>query len=316
MLCWLRKCIYSLAAVSFIFLLQAQASLAFSTTAVDGAHSSEDVVAIFLQRIKNIADSGKLFDPRATGAILDLHFNAEVRDNIKRPIDCSDPLRKELKALSTQLTATEASWYHPLPTGEGHVLLPRAFINPEMTTGDAKLYYSIGETIGCPNSTIIQKRMDAQLSFGDLPSFACILPSDIKAAIPKAEFVQATDGVSLVMYDGHLDNRSGTTVRFEYRLGVRCALGVNIVQDTREGLRALWARAAFSRCKQKVRQTFCASHAHLTWRDNDFMNDMDAHVRQVCGTENTFYLREGAHRERPEPLTLLVHATANGPCGS
>ena len=65
MLCWLRKCIYSLAAVSFIFLLQAQASLAFSTTAVDGAHSSEDVVAIFLQRIKNIADSGKLFDPYA-----------------------------------------------------------------------------------------------------------------------------------------------------------------------------------------------------------------------------------------------------------
>jgi hypothetical protein len=316
MQCWLRRCFFCLVAAGFIFLFQAQASLAFATTSADGQQSPEDVKAVFLRRIKNVADSGKLFDPHATASILDLHFNATAYDNVKRPVDCSDPLTQALKSAGTKLAATDSSWYRPLPTGEGHVFLPRVFINPEMTTGDAKLSYSVGETIWCPNSSSIQKRTSAQLSFGDLPSFACILPSDIKAVIPQAEFVRATDGVSLVTYDGHLDSRSSTTVRFEYRLGVRCALGVNIMQDTEGGLRVLWAKAAFSRCEQKVRQTFCASHAHLTWRDSDYMSDMDAHVRQVCGTANTFYLREGLHREKPAPVTLLVHATINGPCGS
>jgi len=79
--------------------------------------------------------------------------------------------------------------------------------------------------------------MQATLTFNGLPAFTCLTPSNIRSAIPEAEFVMATDGLYLVQYKGRLDDDSGTTLTFDFRAGVECALAADITQDQEKGLR-------------------------------------------------------------------------------
>ena len=108
--------------------------------------------------------------------------------------------------------------------------------------------------------------------------------------MPDAKPVAATDGVSLYVYQGRLDDNVGTEVQFFFRLGA-CALSADIMQDQTAGLRDDHAEAltiaVFARIMSSVLFTGPSPEAtDLPW------GEMEKYTDGVCGTIDSLYKRD------------------------
>jgi hypothetical protein len=278
----------------------------------DPADSTE-----FLLRLQRMADQGDLFDPSDARRILGLRLTASVKET--HPTDCSKSYGIR-NSHNTTLEQAESGWYRPLSSGAGHMDIPAAFINPASTTGDAKLEYGISHVVYCTDAVGMQDYTNAQMTFGNLPSYACIAPADIRKAIPKAEVHMATDGVYVVNYQGRVDDEAGTSLQFVYRMGATCAIGATLRQDKEKGLRFQRASATYGACSVDAKKNYCATHPHPTWGNGDALDDMRAYANKVCGTVNALYLREPANGRSLSPGARvganrpLWNGPRSGPC--
>jgi hypothetical protein len=247
---------------------------------------------------------GNLFEPKTVANILDVKLESSVAER-EVPLSCAAHFR------TTTLTAPSTSWFHSLPSGVGHVPVPAFTINPATVTGDPELSYEIIHYVYCGEWPRLQDGRKATLTFDGLPAFNCLKPSQIRAAIPEVKLIVATDGVYLVEYRGRLDNASGTTLTFNFRAGVACALSARVSQDQEDGLRYRRAQFKFETCRVAADREFCSAHPDFAWRDSAMVAEMNGHAVAKCGSINTIYLREPATGARPPPLPERRHRS---PC--
>jgi hypothetical protein len=148
--------------------------------------------------------------------------------------------------------------------------------------------------------------------FYPLPPFVCISAEDIRKGLPRSHFIMATDGVSEMRYDGHLDDDSGTMLSFRFRAGADCALSADIEQSQRSGLRYLRALSKFRSCSAAVDKKFCAERAPGGW-DGAAFDEMERNRSRSCGTVNALYLKEPRSGEVPPSET--PPKALGTPCG-
>jgi hypothetical protein len=184
----------------------------------------------------------------------------------------------------------------------GHVPVPAFTINPATVTGDPELSYEIIHYAYCAEWPRLQDGRKATLTFNGLPAFNCLKPSQIRAAIPEVKLIVATDGVYLVEYRGRLDDTSGTTLTFNFRAGVACALSARVSQDREDGLRYRRAQLKFETCRVAADREFCSAHPDFAGSDNEMLAEMNRQAVAKCGNVNTIYLKEPATGARPPPL--------------
>ena len=200
----------------------------------------------------------------------------------------------------------------PTPIGQrAHLDVPAVTINPATVTGDPELTYQIIHFVYCSEWPRLHDGMQAALTFNGLPAFTCLTPSNIRSAIPEAEFVMATDGVYLVQYKGRLDDDSGTTLTFNFRAGVECALAADITQDQEKGLRYRRAQYKYQTCREVTDREFCAVHPDVAWGDRKMLGEMEVAATKKCGTVDSIYLDEPATGVAPP---LLPRRIRRSPC--
>ena len=181
----------------------------------------------FIQRLKAVADDGKLLDPPAVSAMLgiDLHSETSTMEDV-----CYQSTQKS-RVTTTTITAGSDAWYRVLPSGAGNLEIPAFLINRADTTGNAKLGYTIMERSACPRDFSQKARIEAHMNFGGLPSFACFSPDDVRRLLPAAKMNMATEGIFYLTYDGKKGDATGTQIEFRFRPLVPCATSASIVQS-------------------------------------------------------------------------------------
>ena len=261
-----------------------------------------DVRPFFFQRLKAAADTGDFFDPLSISKILQIDFRIETSESVPQPADCSKV--SNFSSFLTTKALAESSWYRVLPSGIGSMEVPAAFINPASKTGDAKLTYTITRKILCSDCCGLGliDSTSARISFSGLPSFACISSKDIERFMPDAKPVAATDGVSLYVYQGRLDDNVGTEVEFFFRLGAPCALSADIMQDQTAGLRDGRAVSKRFNCRVRAYHEFCAVHGPFPGSDGFTWGEMEKYTDGVCGTIDSLYKRDTEKGTLPPPV--------------
>lgn len=279
------------------------------------AGSSEakaEPVQFLLEKVKEIADQGALFEPDKVARIMDLRFQQVTAENIKQPPDCSAEVAFR-SFMNTTITVDGQSWYRPLPTGAGNMPVGGMFVPPGAKTGDAKFGYHVSHAQKCTDVLGLLDETTATMDLSGLPSYACVKVADIKKAMPAATYAMGTDGMSAVHYRGLLNDDSATTVTFDLNWGNSCALGIRIEQNRTHGLRFQRALAKYEQCARPAEQQFCHAHAPFGWGDGQTQNEMLRYANKVCGTQNTLYLREPLTGKKPVDLPPL--ARRKTPCG-
>jgi hypothetical protein len=260
------------------------------------------VRSALLERLRHLAEEGNLFDPQAAAQTLRIKLQTSRREGYPNPpMDCGDGTKRS--SLVTTVTATGPSWFHALPSGAGHIAIPAYAINPSGVSGDPTLEYQIYHSIYCRDWPRLQDATEANLSFNGLPAYTCLTPANIKDEIPEAQFVQATDGVFLVTFQGRLRDDSGTALTFWFRAGADCALGASLQQSQEDGLRYRRAVYKYELCRGPVEHAFCSEHGSFGWADSALLKKMVVQVYERCGTVNSFYVREPATGDLPPRLT-------------
>jgi hypothetical protein len=272
---------------------------------------TEQAVArsVLLGRLREAAEWGNLFDPQSLGKLLEMDLHAGMKPAYGSPRDCGDG------SISTAAVTTGSptdTWFHTLQGGSGHLSVPAFTINPATTTGDPVVEYKMYHSVHCRDWQRLQDATEAEISFGNLPAYACVTVADIRTAIPHAQFIPATDGVYLVSLQGRLNDDSGTKLTFNFRWGVDCALGASIRQDQEDGLRNRRAQYKFAACRGPVERQFCLSHGDFGWEDREALKAMATLVYEKCGTTTTFYLKEPLTGQAPTELPSRIR---QGPCG-
>jgi hypothetical protein len=272
---------------------------------------STDSRAVFFQRLKSVADSGDLFAPLSAARILEIDLQLESAESIPQPADCSESW-KSRSVQTTKGVAAGSSWYRVLPSGAGNMEIPAAFINPAAKSGSATVGYEMVRRVQCTDRFRLQDHSKASLSFGGLPSFACITGSDIRRLLPEARPVTASDGVSLFVYQGRLDDDVGVQVEFFFRMGVPCAIAATVRQDQQAGLRFLRADAKHRNCRVDADREFCAKRADVTWSNGAVLDEMDRHAESVCGTVDALAKQDRERGTKPRALPRVKQGV--GPC--
>jgi hypothetical protein len=290
--------IITIAVASASYFLSQRANGA--TQDVDADH----VRTQFLQRLRRVADSGNLFEQKSVAPMLNLKFEATTIDR-DSAVSCPAHFR------TTTVAVKGDSWFHSLSTGSGHLDVPAFTINPANVTGDPEFTYQIIHYSFCSEWPRLHDGMEATVVFNGLPAFSCLTPANIRSAIPEAEFVMATDGVSLVQYKARLDDDSATTLTFTFRAGVQCALAVDIAQDQEKGLRYRRAQYKYETCREVTDREYCAIHSDVGWGDTQMLGDMERAAIKKCGLINSIYLAESATGVAPP---LLPQRFKRSPC--
>jgi hypothetical protein len=273
---------------------------------------ASSVQAEFLGRLQELALSGQLFDIKATAATLSLSFQESTQEVLLPFPDCRDGTKAT--AHVTTVSASDSSWFHTLPSGAGHISVPAFTINPATVSGDPTFEYKLFHSLRCTESRRLRDHTDAVLSFAGLPAFTCLTPANIRTALPKADLVQATDGVFMVELQGRQGDDSGTRLTFVFRAGANCALGAEVRQDQESGLRYHRALYRYSKCREPSDREFCSTHPNIGWSDTDAIAEMNLQADKRCGTVDSLYRQEPNSGISPPPIDRHVGSVAKGPC--
>ena len=237
----MRKGILTICFLLAAHALSANEALASPNTQESASADRPDdagVQASFVSLIRQLADSGKLDDPSVIEPIVGLRFDKSVEDKRILPAGC----KKDEWGIAERITATTysvhgSSWYHASAAGVPNMAFRSFTINPAGVVGSPEILYKSFQSIECSDSANVSGLKETHLDFDKISSYVCLTPSVVRTLLPEAKFQQATDGVSLISYQGALDDNAGTTVQFVYRFGAACALSVSITQDQKAGLR-------------------------------------------------------------------------------
>jgi hypothetical protein len=203
------------------------AVLASTTTQEGGTVDRPNDAAVqasFVSLIRKAADSGMLDDPSVIETIVGLRFDKSVEDRRTLPPGCKKAKwGTPERLIVTSYSVHGANWYHASVAGVPNMAFPSFTINPAGVVGAPAISYQSFQGIDCTDSTKVRNLKETRLDFNNLSSHVCLTPSVLQTLLPEAKFQQATDGVSLISYQGALDDNAGTKVQFSYRFGAECA---------------------------------------------------------------------------------------------
>lgn len=294
---------------SALLIGSAQADLQDSKPAASEAASDAAAVrSTFLSRLRELAAQGNLFEPDSAARILEMKLHASTAPG-RPPVACGDGTIKSSEV--TTVVRSEPTWFRALPSGAGHIDVPAFMINPATRTGDPTFAYRVYHSVNCADWPRLRDRKEARISFNGLPAFACLTPASIAKEIPEARHIIATDGVSIMRWEGRVDDDAAVALEFVFRAGAACALGADITQDQQQGLRYLRAQDKYETCRAPSDREFCLKHPNVTWSDRELLRQMVMQAYERCGTVNSFYVKEPANAEPAPPLPTRER---NSPC--
>lgn len=274
------------------------------------AADASPVQADFLGRLRDLALAGQLFYTNTTAATLALRLKESTQEVTLPFPDCRDGTKATSHV--TTVSVSGDSWFHALPSGAGHISVPAFTINPATMSGDPTFEYKIFHMLQCSESRRIRDYTEATLSFWGLPAFTCLTPASIRAELPQARLVQATDGVFMLELPGRQGDDSGTMLTFSFRVGARCALDAEVRQDQQDGLRYRRALYRYLKCREPSDREFCSTHANIGWANSEAIGQMDLQADERCGTVDSLYRQEPQSGVVPRPIERRVGR--NGPC--
>ncbi|WP_159998461.1 hypothetical protein [Roseomonas sp. 18066] len=264
--------------------------------------------AWFMTQLAGLLPSG-LADPREVGQRLALDLSGTALQRVAPGADCRNPYDARSR-LQLALTPTPA-WYAALPGGMQGETIPGFMINPPSVIGAPAIAYRRDDIQHCSGRDKPMAWRESELSFQNLPAFACVDADDIRAAFPRAAFTMATDGVSLWSAAQEGAGGEATRVTFSFRAGMRCALGARLQSSPLLGARFARAGNAFRRCRVASDRAFCAGRPGFGWGDGEVIDQMDDAATAACGTIASLYDRNLAEGPETAPVERISRAT---PC--
>lgn len=270
---------------------------------------SEDrdtVVNDFLVRLKSVADSGALNDVDKTMKLLGMGYGEKTTEMTPSPPDCSIDWHPK-STLKTDVQRTGSDWYQPTQFGVLNLAVPGTFVNPpEIVKGEPIMNYAVTHTVRCTDKFRLQDSTEAKLDLYRLPPYACVTVPDIARVFPGARSQYATDGYLPYSYEGHLDEDTGTSVTFSFRMGESCALGISIEQSQESGMRFRRAVYKFQLCWAETRVDYCAGLSQSE-RGQPRSGEMSQYIQDRCPTMNALYLKEPLTGELPPRSPLGIN---------
>jgi hypothetical protein len=220
----------------------------------------------FIDRLKSVSDSGKLYELDRLTQLLQVSFSVKSDILVPEPSECGEKMGMQERQ-NVIASATSESWYRSSKVGVKDMSIPGFAINPPSRLTDApQINFEFLQLTYCndPNVTLRTTRR-ANLRFSNLPAFLCISASDINTLLPTAVYHQATDGVSFYWYKGNVNERNATSLEFMFRVGAGCAISADIAQDDRQGTRYQQASSTQRTCRVALEATelkeFCSKRA-------------------------------------------------------
>ncbi len=204
------------------------------TTAVEGA----DGVPALLTRIRALANSDRLFEPRVVAKILDVEpdFRAEIQD--APGLICSEP--SILKTVSARWTPAWAKVLTTLPSAAGIELPPEAerYARSAWEAGSLHVTYSWVPKGPCSAEPASTNEEEATVVFDGLQVFACVtadaVSSQFKGYAEERQPPPYHGGPVPQVLVGPQSGSRGTRITFDYRSN-GCAQSIRIEQATRFG---------------------------------------------------------------------------------
>jgi hypothetical protein len=140
-----------------------------------------DPGSYFLKRVKALADNPRIGDPATTSAILHLPFILN-HYRFSRVAACSDdPDSRDFSEADYGMAS--GAWFHALPTGKRLLFSPSFSENPTPLPIDDPIFENdITTNISCTRSNY--DHVDFQITFGNIPPYACISAELIKTVFP------------------------------------------------------------------------------------------------------------------------------------
>ncbi len=189
--------------------------------------------AQLIAAIQILADQTDLRDPGEVGRVLQSPLIPYKRRESHSPscLGTETPLVAEVETITYSPLA--GFWFRTKPEGQ-EVTVPHWLGGASTKTGEPRFNYNVSiERLCYPGWTKLSEESDASIFFDDVPRFACITQEQLKALLPQARRVLATDGAVPYSYQGKVGKDSGTFVQFLYAYGAKCLLSARINQGTR-----------------------------------------------------------------------------------
>jgi hypothetical protein len=299
-LVWVKIIKISSLIQTLFFLLTLLTSVSFSCFAgelpsdkkqgdAQNALDEKKVKSIFISKLLQTANSGKLFDPIEISRILNLDFQTQ---KIVWDTDCKSPY-SQLTEITTSTTSTD-SWYRIQPSA--------TFFYTAFPT----IQYQVVREKRCYDNPVrsqLTDRTHAWLSFNALGNFSCISEDDIKKLIPNIK----RESKNYFSSDALINNDIGTHINFSFSKDW-CAISVSIVQDAEFGWKYSRAEQKYTDCKTKAKQKYCASQPNATW------GELYEHANKACDIFNNFYIKEPNQTHPPLDMAPKIFQVAKIPC--
>jgi|GEM_PF-4557859 len=190
--------------ITIVILLFGIFSLCFDAEAELVSHGKEskpNPKEFFISKLKNVVDSGNLFEPNTISEILKINFQISTQSMAKF-VDCSNSAGYRTSQKIT-ISPIENNWFHALSSGTRNMKIPKQpFSNATSAHEKTDLTYGIESYVSCDKNDPVQHENFswAVLHFSGLPGYSCITPEDIQRLLPTAKYVSATDGAYAYRY--------------------------------------------------------------------------------------------------------------------
>jgi hypothetical protein len=252
--------------------------------------------SVFIARLAMIADSGNLFDPASVGPILQLPILPVANQDVRQPSSCLEDSNSR-NDTATTVNLGGHPWYLSGPPDIQKMMSEF----PNITSNAPTITYRIAGHVKCPIHDVARGGAKATLSVSNLTRFACIRDSDIKALLPKVDYIRGPHTIDEdFSYRGKVNDETGTYLTFMFKAGLEgyCVHHVTLEQSQETGLQYRRARAKYLHCIAQENRRYCENLASSGSKPDN----MREHSRSICGSIDAFYRKEPLTGIEPEPI--------------
>jgi hypothetical protein len=208
-------------------------SLRALATAHDGDASArrDAFVSALLKRLASIVDEGALDDPNALSKLLEVKLTISSKSDEDFSKECASSPSRNIRRSGSRIYAISGdSWLAETQYGRKDYRVPGGGVNGPYTVGQhAAFSYNTLRTVTCGDpQPPAEWFIDSNLEVGQLPALVCLSPADITNRIPSAKFQMATDGISMLVYQGTRGDVAYGSLQFDYQFASECSVGISL----------------------------------------------------------------------------------------
>jgi len=240
-----------------------------------------DPRGFLLERMRILAESGRLADPEFVSATLGIALREQSARRLSNA-RCGAKSPATERTDLTRYAVTGESWFKSLPGAAATLRYPDKDGNPAFNSAvSPELAYQVIVMISCPGTMALDKETSVLLEFRGLPAFSCIRSVDDH--LPAAAPSRTADGVTTILVQGKHDDVVGTELTFYFRSGDPCAVAAAMVQEDRLSYRFQRTAQKHRACLDSARVAYCVSHKSTSRQDQSQLKEIISEGVARCG---------------------------------